>query len=278
MSQAPEMDPSQQSKPQPKATGGRFDGKVAFITGSSDKGIGAAIAERLTTEGAAVALVSRTEPKRLLKRLTKYAHGAVWTSCDVTKSDDVRRAVDSCMENFGQIDILVNNAGLEVARPFEKFSEDEWQNLLEVNLSGAIRATHIALPYLTSPDGVIVNVASALALGGCSSFSIYSASKAGMIGFTQSMAWELAPRGIRMVSVAPALVHTPMVHKHIEHLTPEAMRQIESCHPLGMGMPHDVANAVAFLASSEARWITGVTLPLGWTSSFALPVNHFMKK
>lgn len=277
MSHAHEVDPAALTRSQAAATGGRFDGKVALVTGSSDKGIGAAIAERLSSEGAAVALVSRTEPKRLLKRLAKFKQGVIWTSCDITRPHDVTRAIDQCMENYGQIDVLVNNAGLEVARPLEQFRDDEWQGLLDVNLSGAVRMTHAALPYLTSPDGAIVNVASALALGGCPSFSIYSASKAGLIGLTQSLAWELAPRGIRVTCVAPALVHTPMIHKHIEHLTPAARRQIEASHPLGVGMPHDVANAVAFLASHEARWITGITLPLGWASGFPLPVEHFMK-
>ncbi len=272
-------DARHESSPRSKsaAATGRFAGKVALVTGSSDRGIGAAIAERLMEEGAAVALASRSEPKRLRKRLARYEHGSIWTSCDVTSHEEVRRMIDQCMENFGQIDVLVNNAGLEVAKPFEQFDDGEWQNVLDVNLSGAIRVTQAALPYLTSPDGVIVNIASALGIGGCSSFSIYSASKAGLIGLTQSLAWEFAPRGIRVVAVAPALVHTPMIHKHIEHLTDKAKEQIQATHPVGVGMPHDVAAAVAFLASSEARWITGVTLPLGYSPSFALPVEAFMK-
>ena len=97
-----------------------------------------------------------------------------------------------------------------------------------------------------------------------------------MIGFTQSLAWELAPRKIRVVAVAPGLVDTPMTHKHIEHLTPESWKQIQACHPLGVGSPHDVASAVAFLASSDARWITGVTLPLGYAAAYPLPTGVFL--
>jgi 3-oxoacyl-[acyl-carrier protein] reductase len=129
---------------------------------------------------------------------------------------------------------------------------------------------------LSAPGGVIVNIASALALGGCAGFAVYSASKAGLVGFTQSLAWELAPKGIRVVGLAPGLVHTPMVHKHIAHLTPEVWAQVEACHPLGIGRPDDVAAAVAFLASSDARWITGVTLPLGWAPHYPLPTASMM--
>ncbi len=254
----------------------RFAGKVALITGASDRGIGGAIAVRLAGEGAAVSLLSRSTPNRLLKRLAKLDHGVVHTSGDVTRDADVRRAVDDCMDEFGKIDVVVNNAGVEVAKDFDRFTDDEWRQLLDVNLHGAIAVTRAALPHLVEPGGAIVNISSALALGGCPGFSIYSASKAALIGLTQSLAWELAPRGIRVVAVAPGLVHTPMIHKHLATLTPEVERQIEACHPLGMGMPDDVAAAVAFLSSDEARWITGVTLPLGWAQHYPLPTQQFM--
>ncbi len=172
---------------------GRFVGKVAVVTGASDRGIGGAIAERLASEGAAVAMFSRTEPKRLLKRMQRLSADSRWLRCDITKPDDVSNAVDQSIAQFGRIDALVNNAGVEYAKRFEHFADDEWQELLDVNLHGAIRMTRAVLPHLPSPGGVIVNVASALALGGCPSFSIYSAGKAGLIGLTQSLAWELAP-------------------------------------------------------------------------------------
>lgn len=256
---------------QAEAPAGRFTGKVALITGASDRGIGGEVAVRLAREGAAVALVSRRIPARLLKKVSRFCQGVVHTAGDVTRSEDVARAIDDCIGEFGQIDVLVNNAGVEQARGLDKFTEDQWRKLLDVNLSGAIAVTRAALPYLTSPGGAVVNVASALGLAGCAGFSVYSASKAGLIGFTQSLAWELAPRGIRVVAVAPGLVHTPMVHKHIDQLTPEVWSQIQACHPLGVGRPDDVAAAVAFLASGDARWITGVTLPLGWAPHYPLP-------
>jgi NAD(P)-dependent dehydrogenase (short-subunit alcohol dehydrogenase family) len=254
----------------------RFSGKVALVTGASDRGIGGEIAVRLAREGAAVATISRSVPQRLLKKLGRFKHGAVHTAGDVTKSADIARAIDDCMGEFGKIDVVVNNAGVELARSLEKFAEAEWRHLLDINLSGAIAVSQAALPYLTSPGGVIVNIASALGLGGCPGFSIYSASKAGLIGFTQSLAWELAPKGVRVVAVAPGLVHTPMIHKHVDQLTPEIWAKIEACHPLGMGRPDDVAAAVAFLASADARWITGITLPLGWAYHYPLPTGQMM--
>jgi 3-oxoacyl-[acyl-carrier protein] reductase len=263
----------QNSQPRPE---GRFAGKVALVTGASDRGIGGAIAERLCREGAAVALVSRSQPERLFKRLDRLKARYSWIPCDVTRAKEVARTVSGCQAEFGRLDVVVNNAGIETAQAFDKMSDEDWHALVEVNLNGAARVTRAALPHLRSPGGVIVNIASALALGGCAGFSAYSAAKAGLVGFTQSLAWELAPRGIRVVCVAPAMVNTPMIRKHIKHLTPETWRQVEAVHPLGMGLPHDVAAAVAFLASSDARWITGVTLPLGWTPTYALPVAQFL--
>ena len=268
--------PAATTKTSPNGAPPRFSGQVALVTGASDRGIGGEIALRLASEGAAVAMISRREPARLLKKLGRFEQGVVHTLGDVTQADDVRRAIDDCMEEFGKIDVVVNNAGVEAAGPLETIAEDQWRAILEINLNGAIAVTKAALPHIAQPGGVIVNVASALGLAGCAGFSAYSASKAGLIGFTQSLAWELAPQGIRVVAIAPGLVHTPMVHKHVDKLTPQVWNQIEACHPLGMGRPEDVAAAVAFLASSDARWITGVTLPLGWAPHYPLPTAGMM--
>ena len=263
-------------EPQPQPP--RFAGKVALITGASDKGIGGAVARRLVQEGAAVSLVSRNEPTHLLKRLRKsYDANFVFTLADVCEPRDVNVAIDATMEEFGQIDVLVNNAGIDDFGDFETFSDDDWLRVIDVNLTGAMRITRAVLPFLPQPGGVIVNVASALGLGGCKGFTAYSASKAGLIGFTQALAAELAPKWQRVVAVAPALVFTPMTKRNVGQLTEELSERIERCHPLGVGLPEDVASAIAFLASEDARWITGITLPLGWMPTFSMPTDLFVK-
>jgi NAD(P)-dependent dehydrogenase (short-subunit alcohol dehydrogenase family) len=245
------------------------------VTGVGERGIGAAIVERLADEGAALALLWKEPPGRVLQRLQRREAAFIDCECDVTRQQDVDRAIDACMSQFGQIDVLVNNAGVEGASKLDELADSTWETAIAVNLTGAMRMARGVLPYLPDREGAIVNIASALGIAGCGTFSAYSASKAGLIGFTQSLAAELAPRGVRAVCIAPALVHTPMLHKHIDRQTPEVLQQIEACHPLGVGAPQDVAAAVAFLASDEARWITGITLPLGWLPTFSLPREPF---
>ncbi len=255
---------------------GRFARKAALIAGVSDRGIGGAIARRLSSEGAVLLLASRSEPTRLLAQLTKRGRVFHFVNCDVTREEDVRAAVAACRAQFGAIDVLVNNAGVERHKLLHECDDATMYELLETNLVGAIRMTRAALPHMTSPGGAIVNVSSALSLGGCATYSVYGASKAGLNGFTQSLAWELAPRGVRVVAVAPAAVLTGMVAKYWEQVTAEHARQYRESHPLDVGLASDVAAAVAFLASDEARWITGVTLPLGWAPSLQLPMEDWV--
>ena len=249
----------------------RFSDKVALVTGVSDRGIGGAVVERLAREGAAVAVLWMDPPKRTLKALGRREVPHVSARCDVTDNDSVAAAVDACMAEFGQIDVVVNNAGVDFAGPLEQTDDRLWDQLMAVNLGGLMRVTRAALPYLAEPGGVVVSIGSVLGLAGCPGFTAYSASKAGACGLTQSLAAELAPSGRRAVCVAPALVHTPMAHKHVATAGPAERDAIDAAHPLGVGMPGDVAAAVAFLASDEARWITGITLPLGYHESFPLP-------
>ncbi len=252
----------------------RLDGKVAVITGVSDRGIGGAIAERLADDGAAVTILWMERPNRLISRLERREHPFVETRCDVTSSASIKEAVDACMSEFGQVDILVNNAGIEDVHSFENGQDDVWERLLDVNLLGTMRMIRGVLPFLAEPEGVIVNISSVLGMAGCSGFGAYSATKAGLIGLTQSLAAELAPRQMRVVGVAPALVFTPMMQRHATEGGDTMEESLGHTHPLGIGNVQDVAAVVAFLASPEARWITGTTLPLGWMPNFPLPFGQ----
>jgi NAD(P)-dependent dehydrogenase (short-subunit alcohol dehydrogenase family) len=264
-----EADVQKVAQRQPTAL--RFTGKVALVSGASDRGIGGAIAERLAEEGAAVSLFGLDEPTRLMDRLAQDNAEVCYAPCDVTCQQDVDRVVGETLRLFGRIDVVVNNAGEEIAEPFEHLTDDAWARLIDVNLSGVMRLSRASLPALKKRGGAIVNIASASALGGTPGLAAYSAAKAGVIGLTQTLAMELAPHAVRVVALAPALVKTPMATKHIAQITRETWEKIQAVHPLGIGRPQDVAAAVAFLASDEARWITGITLPMGWCPGYPLP-------
>ncbi|MCA8996128.1 MAG: SDR family oxidoreductase [Planctomycetaceae bacterium] len=255
---------------------GRFEGHTVVITGVNDRGIGGAIARRFAEEGASLALLWHERPNRLLKLMGKRQDDVLEIPCDVTQQECVDASIDSIVQRFGKIDILVNNAGIDHSGCLEDLADEDWSRVIDVNLTGAMRMIRSCLPHITEGSGAIVNLASVLGLAGCGGFPAYSATKAGMIGLAQSLAMELAPRGIRAVCVAPALVMSPMTHKYLTSLDENFDQELAKSHPLGPGTPQDVAAAVAFVASQEARWITGITLPLGWSAAFPLPMQQFL--
>ena len=169
--------------------------------------------------------------------------------------------------------VVVNNAGIGFLNPVEKLTDEQWQSVFDVNVTGTVRVIRNALPHITSPGGCIVNLASVMGLTGCAGYTLYGSSKAAVSNITNSLAWEFAPKKIRVVAVAPGMILTPMMMPAVEKMDDAAEKQLLDCHPMGLGSPHDVANAVAFLASDEASWITGVTVPLGWCSRQPLPTQ-----
>lgn len=249
----------------------RFSGKTVAITGPSLHGIGGSIALRFAEEGAALVLLGIEQPDELLDRLGRLGCEADYVLCNVADPEAADAAKEMINKKKIEVDILVNNAGVDWSSPFHSMDEARWREIVEVNFVGVLRMSQAMLPQLEKRKGVIVNISSATGFVGTAGLAAYGASKAAVNSLTQSLAAEYATRKVRVVGVAPALVRTPMVAPYVENVTAEDWDAIQRCHPLGIGLPEDVASAVAFLASDEARWISGVTLPLGWIPHWPMP-------
>jgi NAD(P)-dependent dehydrogenase (short-subunit alcohol dehydrogenase family) len=238
-----------------------LSGKVALITGGSS-GIGRAIALKLSQAGAKIAILDIKECEDLLDEIGRDK--ARFYRCDVTSADEVREVVRSVYEEFGRIDIVVNSAGVIVRKDAVETSEDEWDKVLNVNLKGPFLVSKYSIPYMIrGGGGSIVNVASGWGLKGGPRAVAYCASKGGLINMTRAMAIDHGKDGIRVNCVAPGDVDTPMLRSEAEQLGMkwEDFVREASNRPLArIGKPEDIANAVLFLVSDMASWITGATL------------------
>jgi len=238
----------------------QFEGRVAVVTGGS-RGIGRSIAESLAHGGADIVLASRNfeEVQQTAGEISSSSGRTVIpVQSDVSDGDQARTLIDTALEHKGQIDILVNNAGITRDNLILRMKESDWDDVININLKGAFNCCKVVIrPMMKQRYGRIVNLSSVSGLVGQAGQTNYSASKAGLIGFTKALAREVATRGITANVVAPGFVPTALT----EDLPEELKDWMMKVTPMGrMGEPQEIASAVAFLASQEASYITGQVL------------------
>jgi acetoacetyl-CoA reductase len=234
-----------------------FDGHVALVTGGT-RGIGAAITTMLAKNGARVAAgysKGQDAAEVLQKQLTAGGTQVSIHQGRVDKPDDCARVVAEVLDRFGRIDFLVNNAGITVDKTVRKMTADDWQNVLSVNLFGAFAMTKAVLEHMIERgSGRIINISSVIGETGNVGQANYAASKAGLVGFSKSLALEMSRRGITVNVVAPGFIGTEMV----EQMPKAALDAVVEKIPLRrLGRPEEVARVVAFLLEDESSYITG---------------------
>jgi len=230
--------------------------RVAIVTGSG-QGIGREIALMLAEQGASIVIsdINAATAKEVAAEIEAKNGKSIAIPVNVTVAAEVNKLVEQTLSSFGHIDILVNNAGITRDGLLMRMSESDWDLVLNINLKGAFICTQAVLRHMIRQRwGRIVNIASVVGLTGNAGQANYAASKAGLIGLAKTTAREVASRGITVNAVAPGFIDTGMTQKLSENVKQEFLKQI----PLGFfGLPKDVAYAVAFLVSEEARYITG---------------------
>ena len=241
----------------------RFNQKVAFITGAAS-GIGRETAIRLANEGANLMLCDIDKEGLQKTTVDCQQHGVKVEAqyCDVADYDSCASAINACIEQHGQLDVLCNIAGIAQLKHFTDISVGEWQKMLEVNLSSVFYLCQLAIPHLIKTQGNIVNMASSAGLLGQAYTSSYGATKAAVINLSKSLALEYAAQSVRVNALCPGNVITPLS----DNITfPENIDQnlLSKMFPLlDAAQPTEIAAAIAYLASDEARFITGVALPI----------------
>jgi len=238
-------------------------GKVAIVTGSS-KGIGAGIAERLASDGAAVVINyarSKKEAEALVAKITDTGSQALAVQADISQPDQITSLFTATKEHFGRLDILVNNAGIyEFVSTIDAITPEHIDRHFNLNVKGLILSTQAAVKHFGPEGGVIVNISSGVAVTPMVGAQVYSSTKGAVDVLTRGLALELGPRKIRVVGISPGLVST----EGTSEMDKETVAYVISRTPLGrVGEPSDIAAAVAFVVSPDGGWITGETIQVG---------------
>jgi 3-oxoacyl-[acyl-carrier protein] reductase len=239
----------------------QLSGKTALVTGGS-RGIGAAIARRLAADGAGVVVnyaTNQAAADEVVRSILKSNGKAVAMRADLSDLEQIAPLIDSTIGQFGRLDILVNNAAMSERRPLEQIDPENYAKQFDLNVRGLLFTIQAAAKHMTA-GGRIINITSGIVRVRTPAASVYAATKAAVEAITRCLAAELGPRQITVNSVAPGITDTEM----LQSFMPQAVQSaLVSQTPLGrLGTPEDIADAVAFIASDAARWITGEVIPV----------------
>ncbi|WP_380180894.1 SDR family NAD(P)-dependent oxidoreductase [Kalamiella sp. sgz302252] len=238
----------------------RFQQKVVVVTGAGS-GIGQAAAVRFASEGASVVLVGRTQEKleKTQALLSQGEHLVV--PCDVGEAEQVEKLSRTVLDKYGRVDVLVNNAGQIVQGRIHEIALEDWKKLMKVDLDGVFYCVHYFMPALLKSKGNVVNVSSVSGLGGDWGMSVYNAAKGAVTNFTRSLAMDYGEDGVRVNAICPGFTFTDLTEEMKDNQ--QLLNKFYERIPLARaGEPEDIASAIAFIASDDAKYITGVNLPV----------------
>lgn len=231
--------------------------KTVLVTGGS-RGIGKAISKTFAKDGYNVLInfnKSENEAKELYTVLDKKGFSVKLFKADISNREEVENMIDYCIKEFGGLDVLINNAGISQDKLFTDITDEDWDNMMNINLKGSFYCSQVALKYMISEKkGNIINISSIWGISGASCEVHYSISKAGIIGMTKALAKEVAPSNIRVNSIAPGVINTDMLSEYNED---EIDALVEETPLMRLGTSEDIANCAIFLASDKSSFITG---------------------
>ncbi len=243
---------------------GRLPGKIAVVTGAAD-GIGRAISEAMAREGAHVFVsdISDDRGRALVETIRQGGASADYVHCDVSIDADIASLINGAVEKKGRLDILVNNAAIAIGgMPVYEMTDEQWHRLMAVNLTSVFRGCKYALPHMIrQKQGSIINMASAQGHIGLDGWTAYAGAKGAVMSMTRQMAVEFGPHNVRVNSISPGTINTPMNEQVIAELGDHVARAWVKMHPIGrIGNPEEVAEAAVYLASDAAGFTTGIDL------------------